>query len=70
MQVVFELDLTPEYLMSTFDISSLTNSQQGFSNITSGFEKARSTFNSTSKLKVIDCDSDHIEFHKLCSLEC
>lgn len=51
--VVFELDLTPEYLMSTFDISSLTNSQQGFSNITSGFEKARSTFNSTSKLKMI-----------------
>lgn len=39
-------------LMSTFKISSLTNTQQGFSNITSGFEKARTAFNSTSILKV------------------
>ena len=52
MQAVVEMNRHPEYLMSTFDIFSLTNEQQGFSNITSGFEKAKSTFNSTSKLKV------------------
>lgn len=52
MQVVVEMNKQSADLMSIFDISSLTNVQQGFSNITSGFEKARSTFNSTSKLKV------------------
>ncbi|KAG0575356.1 hypothetical protein KC19_VG339300 [Ceratodon purpureus] len=40
-------------LLSNFDISSLTNGQQGFSNITSGFELARLVFNSTSELKMI-----------------
>lgn len=53
-QVVVEEDQPPDLLYNTFEIPSLaTNTKQGVSNLAMGLAKARATFNSTSKLKVL-----------------
>lgn len=59
---------------SAFDVASLVNNPNGFSNLSRGFEKAMSTFNSASKLKIMVVVTDGyfsqaVNFHNTPPLE-